>query len=72
MALQALIIRKGIENQFQAGNFRTTTAETMFNAGFKENALPTSARAVINFRILPGETVSSVLDRVRTVVNDPA
>ncbi|MEI9979704.1 MAG: peptidase dimerization domain-containing protein [Edaphobacter sp.] len=30
-----LIIRKGIENQFQAGNFRTTTAETMFNAGFK-------------------------------------
>ena len=68
---QPLIVRVGLQNPLQAGSFHTTTAEDMFNAGFKENALPPSARAVINFRILPGETVSSVIDRVRSVVNDP-
>ena len=30
---------------------------TMFQGGVKENELPSSARAVVNFRILPGDTV---------------
>ncbi len=50
---------------------RTTTAPTMFHAGVKENQLPTSARAVVNFRILPGDTVESVLEHVRSTVADP-
>jgi carboxypeptidase PM20D1 len=50
---------------------RTTTAATMFDGGVKENVLPTSARAVVNFRILPGETTQSVLKRVREVIDDP-
>jgi carboxypeptidase PM20D1 len=50
---------------------RTTTAATMFEAGVKENILPSAARAVVNFRILPGDTVHSVLDHVRRVVGDP-
>jgi carboxypeptidase PM20D1 len=35
---------------------RTTTAMTMLNAGVKENVLPGRAEAVVNFRILPGDT----------------
>ncbi len=49
---------------------RTTTALTITNAGVKDNVLPTQATAVINFRILPGDTVQAVLDHVRSVVRD--
>lgn len=49
---------------------RTTTALTMMNAGVKDNVLPTQATAVVNFRILPGDTVSDVLEHVRSVVKD--
>lgn len=49
---------------------RTTTAPTVFQAGVKENVLPSSARALVNFRILPGDSVGSVLDHVRHVVRD--
>jgi carboxypeptidase PM20D1 len=51
---------------------RTTTAPTIFQAGTKENVLPSRARAVVNFRILPGDSVGSVLAHVRRVVNDTA
>jgi carboxypeptidase PM20D1 len=50
---------------------RTTTALTIVNAGNKENVLPGQADAVINFRILPGDSVASVTDFVKKTVNDP-
>jgi carboxypeptidase PM20D1 len=50
---------------------RTTTAATMIDGGVKENVLPTTARAVINFRILPGDSIDGVVDHVRRAVNDP-
>lgn len=49
---------------------RTTTSPTIFEAGIKENVIPTSARAVINFRIIPGETTEDVIAHVNKVVND--
>jgi len=49
---------------------RTTTAPTIFEAGVKENVLPSRARAVVNFRILPGDTIETVLAHVRAVVAD--
>ncbi len=49
---------------------RTTTAATMIEGGVKENVLPVSARALVNFRILPGETIASVTRHVRDVVAD--
>ena len=54
-----------------ASAVRTTTAPTVFRAGSKENVLPPTAEAVVNFRIRPGETVSSVMEHVKKVVNDP-
>lgn len=61
-----------IKKQFSAAPasnalLRTTTAPTIIRAGLQENVLPTNARATINFRIIPGETSQSVLERVRTI-----
>lgn len=44
---------------------RTTTALTMANAGNKENVLPGQAEATVNFRLLPGDTIATVLERVK-------
>jgi carboxypeptidase PM20D1 len=44
---------------------RSTTALTMAHAGNKENVLPGVAEATINFRLLPGDSMASVLERVR-------
>jgi len=49
---------------------RTTTAATLFNAGVKDNVLPRNAAAAVNFRILPGDSVDSVVEHARSVIND--
>jgi len=49
---------------------RTTTAPTVLQAGIKENVLPSSARALVNFRILPGDSVQGVVEHVRQAVRD--
>lgn len=50
---------------------RTTTAPTIFRAGDKENVLASTGTAVINFRLLPGDTADDVLAHVRTAIDDP-
>lgn len=55
----------------QNATVRTTTAPTIFEGGVKENVLPSKARAVVNFRILPGDSVASVTEHVRRTVGDP-
>jgi len=49
---------------------RTTTAPTMLQAGVKENVLPSTARGVVNFRILPGDSVGGVLRHAQRVIHD--
>ena len=49
---------------------RTTTAPTMLEGSVKENVLPKRARALVNFRILPGDTRESVLAHVKSAVAD--
>lgn len=51
---------------------RTTTALTIVNAGNKENVLPGSAEATVNFRILPGDTKEGVLAHMHSHVADAA
>jgi carboxypeptidase PM20D1 len=58
-------------NPVANAGIRTTTAATMMSAGMKDNVLPLSATAVINFRILPGDTVESVIAYVNKVIDDP-
>jgi carboxypeptidase PM20D1 len=50
---------------------RTTQAATWFRAGVKENALPTQAQAIVNFRLLSGDSISGVTARIKEVVDDP-
>ncbi len=49
---------------------RTTTAPTMLSGSPKENVLASKATAVVNFRILPGESSAGVLKHVREAVDD--
>ena len=50
---------------------RTTTAPTIMRGGEKDNVLPASATATVNFRLLPGDSVGAVVRRVREIINDP-
>lgn len=50
---------------------RTTAAPTMFSGSIKDNVLPQRARAVVNFRLLPGDSIAGVLAYVKRTVNDP-
>ncbi|WP_299351695.1 M20 family peptidase [uncultured Shimia sp.] len=49
---------------------RTTTAPTMLEGSPKENVLPTRAVATINFRIHPRDTVDSIIEHVRSAIDD--
>jgi len=55
-----------------AGNaaIRTTTAPTIISAGYKDNVIPAKAEAVVNFRMIPGETSDDVIQHVRRAVSD--
>ena len=54
----------------EAAGIRTTTAATMVSGSPKSNILPTRATGVVNFRILPGETVETVKQRITEIVDD--
>ena len=49
----------------------TTAVATMLEAGHAENALPQTARAIVNCRIMPGESPEDVLKTLNRVVDDP-
>ncbi len=49
---------------------RTTTAATIIEGGVKDNVLPARARAVVNFRIKPGDSIESVIAHVKRSVAD--
>jgi acetylornithine deacetylase/succinyl-diaminopimelate desuccinylase-like protein len=50
---------------------RTTCTATMLQAGHAENALPQAARATINCRVLPGESVDAVDATLHQVLDAP-
>lgn len=51
---------------------RTTCVATVVEAGHAENALPQTARATINCRVLPDQSVSDVEKTLVRVIDDPA
>jgi acetylornithine deacetylase/succinyl-diaminopimelate desuccinylase-like protein len=52
------------------GQMRTTCVATMLEAGHAENALPQTARATVNCRILPEESVDDVSRTLARVIGD--
>jgi carboxypeptidase PM20D1 len=51
---------------------RTTTAVTQLSGSPGANVIAAEARAHVNMRVMVGETVDGALERIRTVVHDPA
>jgi len=49
---------------------RTTCVATMLDGGHAMNALPQRARAIVNCRIFPGESMESVQATLANVIND--
>ncbi|MCB0777808.1 MAG: M20/M25/M40 family metallo-hydrolase [Chitinophagaceae bacterium] len=49
---------------------RTTIVTTMINSGVKDNVIPSFAKATINCRILPGQTVNEVEQHLKVQIND--
>ncbi len=51
-------------------SIRTTIAPTLVAGGVKENILPSHVEALVNMRLLPGDTIASVCKRIRRVIGD--
>lgn len=69
---EPILISRLTSGDETAAMLRTTTAVTVFEGGEKDNVLPQRARAVVNLRIVPGETAESVTRKVEEIVADPA
>jgi len=62
--------KKLAKSNLMNATIRTTTAPTIIHAGEKDNVLPAKAEAVVNFRLLPGDDLREVYERVLTVIKD--
>jgi acetylornithine deacetylase/succinyl-diaminopimelate desuccinylase-like protein len=51
---------------------RDTIAPTMLSAGVANNVVPAEARANLNVRLLPGDSISTLMNDLNKLVNDPA
>ncbi len=62
----------GIYEKSGAGNamIRTTAVPTIIDAGIKDNVVPTVATATVNFRLLPGDSSSLVIKKIKELIND--
>ncbi|WP_187776274.1 M20/M25/M40 family metallo-hydrolase [Antrihabitans cavernicola] len=69
-ALPAVIARILTARPSTGALVRTTTAPTVIRGGVKDNVLPQLAEALVNFRILPGETIADVEAHCRKVIDD--
>jgi len=67
---EPLVIRQLLRAPVTQAAVRTTSGATLIAGGVKTNVLPTTARAVVNFRLLPGDSVTGVLEHVRRTVAD--
>lgn len=57
------------KSPFFNAEMRTTCVPTLMQAGHAENALPQTAVATVNCRILPGESADEVLSALQMAVN---
>jgi acetylornithine deacetylase/succinyl-diaminopimelate desuccinylase-like protein len=51
---------------------RDTVAPTVLSAGVANNVIPAEARANLNVRLLPGDSINAVVNELNKLVNDPA
>lgn len=68
--LRPLIMKQLQKKPGTAALTRTTAAVTMLQGSDRPNVLPSKATAVINVRMLPGDTADGVLAYFRDVIHD--
>jgi carboxypeptidase PM20D1 len=66
-----LVIRTLEEDPLNAAVLHTTISPTMLQAGVKDNVIPPTATARINFRLHQRDTIASVVAHVKAAINDP-
>lgn len=59
-------------NPMLACKFRTTMALTMMQGSSQANVLPTEASITMNCRLLPGDGLGDLIDKVKAIVGDRA
>jgi len=50
---------------------RDSLAPTILRAGIRSNVVPSEARATLNIRLLPGDSIDSLVQELKKLVNDP-
>ncbi len=65
-----LLKRWLVPNPEMNASIRTTTALTIINGGVEDNTIPAEAKAIVNFRPLPGDTIADVLRHIKKVIKD--
>ena len=58
------------QNEVTRAMLHTTIATTIFNAGIKDNVLPPTATAVVNFRPMPGDSPEVIIEHVKKAIDD--
>lgn len=68
--LQGLIFDAYQKSAAGEALIHTTQVATIFNAGVKDNVVPYRAQAVVNYRLLPGDTPEFILERAEEIAAD--
>jgi len=69
--LFGLFLRRWLmANPEMNASMRTTTALTIIQGGVEDNTIPSEAKAIVNFRLLPGDTIADVLWHAKKVFKD--
>lgn len=66
----AAAIERLSSKAFYNAQLRTTCVATLLQGGHAENALPQSAKATVNCRVLPGESMEEVQRTLARVIDD--
>jgi acetylornithine deacetylase/succinyl-diaminopimelate desuccinylase-like protein len=58
-------------NPLWSAMMRDTISPTMLTAGVRQNVIPAQAKAVLNIRLLPSDTLDPLILKMKALVNDP-
>ncbi len=68
----AAAVQRLAKNPYYNAIMRTTCVATRLEAGHADNALPQTARATVNCRVLPGTSTEDVARELAAILDDPA
>lgn len=67
---EGLVIYQQAKDKDGLAMVSTTIVPTILESGIRENVIPSNAKAIVNSRILPGETSKDVIEFIRQHIDD--